>query len=392
MSGDTPVDGHGLTAEHDVFRTRVRVCLDRVVLPDADAWEAQAHIAAEGWRALGDLGLFSLGHSGADFLHSAIFLEELGATGYAGIRAAVGVHAYMAASYLELFGTERQRDAYLAPARQGELIAALAISEADAGSDLRHLRTRAECRSDGSYLVNGEKSFVANGSQAGFLITLVRTRDAPTNRGLAGASLVIIDADSPGVHREPQPMLGWRSADICRISLRDVIVPAAWLIGRPNQALTQLMRALDFERLVAGLLAVGGTRHCLALVDRFVREHQVWDAPLSTNQAVRHRIAELTSDFELVRQYAYYAAGLHGRGAMSTQVASILKLKATELAVAAAQMCIQYHGARGCLDDATAARLYRDAVGGTIAAGASELLRDMIFELSAITSGHGISR
>lgn len=374
-------------AERTAFRAQVRACLDRVVLPRADDWEAQARIADAGWRALGELGLLALPHSGAGFLRSAIFLEELGATGYAGIRAAVGVHAYMAGAYLDLFGTKWQRDAYLAPARRGEVIAALAISEPDAGSDLRRLRTQARCRSDGSYVVNGEKCFVANASCAGFMITLVRTREAPGNHSLAGTSLVIIDANSLGVHREPQSMLGWRSADICRVILRDVVVPAHQLLGRPHQAFTQLMRALDFERLVAGLLAVGGTGHCLALVNQFVRQRHVRDAPLSANQAVRHRMADLVGDFELVRHYAYHTAELQSRGALTTPAASILKLKATELAVAAAQTCIQYHGARGYLDNATAARLYRDAAAGTIAAGPSELLRDMIFEASGLSSG-----
>lgn len=374
------------TAERAAFRAHVRACLDRVVLPEADIWEAQAHITDTGWRALGELGLLALPHSGASFLRSAVFLDELGATGYAGIRAAVGVHAYMAGAYLCLFGTERQRDAYLAPARRGEVIAALAISEPDAGSDLRRLRTQAWRRPDGSYVVNGEKSFVANGSCAGFIITLVRTREVPDDHGLAGISLVIIDANSPGVHREPQSMVGWRSADICRVVLREVAVPAHQLLGRPHQAFTQLMQALDFERLVAGLLAVGGIRHCLALVNRFVRQRQVRDAPLSANQAVRHRMADLAGDFELIRQYAYHTAELQSRGALTTRAASILKLKATELAIATAQTCIQYHGAGGYRDDATAARLYRDAAAGTIAAGPSELLRDMIFETSGVTS------
>ncbi|HEX5120926.1 MAG TPA: acyl-CoA dehydrogenase family protein [Pseudonocardiaceae bacterium] len=371
-----------LTAEHAAFRARVREDLDRIVGRHATEWEQARHIPREGWHELGAAGLLSLAHAGEGFLCSAIFLEELGATGYAGIRAAVGVHAYLALSYLELFGTPEQRRTYLAPARRGERIAALAITEAVSGSDLRHIRTTAEPEPDGGYLVKGEKSYVANGCQADFFVMLTRTRPGAIGRGLTGAGLIIVDGDSVGVCRGPQDMLGWHGADVCHVELRDVRVPAGRVIGRPDRALLHLMRALDFERLVVGMMAVGGTRYCLDLVSRFVREHQIRDAPLSANQAVRHRLAALSADFELVRQYAYHCAWLHSRGELDTRAASILKLRATEVAVAAAQTCVQYHGARGYLNDSASARLYRDAIAGTIAAGATELLLDMIFDLT----------
>ena len=113
------------------------------MLPHAEEWEQRAHIPAQGWRTLGEQGLLAFGHSGEDFLRSAVFLEELGRTGYAGVRAAVGVHAYMAASYLELFGTAEQKTRYLPRIRSGDLVVALAISEDEAGSDLSGLATEA---------------------------------------------------------------------------------------------------------------------------------------------------------------------------------------------------------------------------------------------------------
>ncbi|WP_051450913.1 acyl-CoA dehydrogenase family protein [Actinospica robiniae] len=374
-------DVSGLTDEHLALRSRIRDELDRCVIPHADEWEARGFVSRQGWRALGSAGLLEFGHDGEDFLSSAVFLEELGRTGYAGIRAAVGVHAYMALSYLLLFGTAEQQEAYVPAARRGERIAALAISEENAGSDLRHLGTRAEPVGELGYRVTGRKCHIANGSQADFFVVLARTGEERGGRGLSGASLVIVDADSPGVSRTPRPMLGWHSADVCDVEFSDVAVPADRLLGRRDKALMHLMRGLDFERLAAGLLAVGGVAHCLELLNRFVRDHQVKDAPLAANQAVRHRIAELDSDLALVRNYAYHAAWLHSRGRLDTRVASILKLKATELAVAAAQTLVQYQGARGYRDEAAAARLHRDAIAGTIAAGASELLRDLIFEM-----------
>lgn len=373
-------------ADDDQFREHARAALADIVLPHADGWEDTGKIDRQGWRSLGDRGLLGLAHTGPEFMRSAVFLDELGRTGYAGVRAAIGVHAYMARSYLELFGNDEQRAAYLPAARHGQRIAALAMTEENAGSDLRELGTRAEVCADGSYRVTGRKCYVTNGSAAGFFVTLVRTDSAPASAApaskvLRGASLLLIDADLPGITRHEEPLLGWRSADVCTVEFAGVLVPASGLLGRPGQALVQLMKALDFERLIAGLLAVGGIGYCLELLRTFVRDHRIGDAPMSAKQAIRQQVADLDCDFELVRQYALHAARQQCLGRLDTRTASVLKLKSTELAVLAAQRCLMCHGGRGYLRDSAVSRLYRDAIGGTIAGGVGELLRDMIYEL-----------
>jgi acyl-CoA dehydrogenase len=369
-----------LTPEHDEFRKFVRSELDTAIRPRAANWERHGKLPRTAWRDLAKRGLLSIGHAGDDFLRSAIFLEELGRTGYSGIRAAIAVHAYMALSYLELFGTEEQKLAYLPSARRGAQIAALALSEAEAGSDLRRVCTTAELAADGSYRVTGEKSYVVNGSQADLFVTLARTRAAPVGKALSGVSILIIDGASDGIKRWPQPMAGWQGADICRIEFTDVAVSPHCLLGRRDSALLQLMHALNFERLVAGLLAVGGIAYCLDLLQEYVSERRIQDAPLSANQVIRHQISDFQGDFDMLRHYAYHAAWLHSCGQLDVRTASILKLKATELAVSVAQKCAQYHGAPGYLRESAASRLYVDAIGGTIAGGASELLRELIYQ------------
>ncbi|GLW70760.1 acyl-CoA dehydrogenase [Kitasatospora phosalacinea] len=371
---------------HDAFRDEVRAVLAEQVLPAADGWEQRRRIGAEGWKALGAAGLLELDHGGVEFLRSALLLEELGATGYAGVRASVGVHAYMARSYLLQFGSAEQRAAWLPALHAGERIAALAISEPQAGSDLADLRTTARPDGDG-FRLTGRKAYVANGTAAGLLVVLARLGDGapagpgPAAHGLAGAGLLLVDAASPGITRRPQPTAAWRSADVAEVSFADVPVPADALLGRPGRALVQLMRALDFERLVAGLLAVGGVRHTLAVLDARVRARRVGGAPLDARQAVRHRLADLHAEFDLVRRYAHHAAWLHGQGRLDVGTASVVKLRATELAAEAARACAQLHGAEGVSEGSVAERLYRDAAAGTVAAGASELLRDLIAEV-----------
>lgn len=377
---------HTQDAETERHKTRLRVreVLERDVLPFAEQWEDQGYIDRNGWRALAEAGLFALPHTGPGFLDSAVLLEELGRTGYAGIRAAVGVHAYMAPSYLIKFGSARQQGVYLPAIRGAERIVALALSEEGAGTDLGSVRTRAEPDGTGGFLLCGRKLHVANGSQAGLIITLARVGrpagDAEHQRSLSGLALFAVDAEARGVTTIPEPMLGWRSADVCTVDFDAVHVPADAIIGKPGRTLIYLAQALEFERLVAGLLAVGGTAFCVSLLDEFTRSHRINGAALSVNQAVRHRVAELSADLALVEQYGRYAAQQHALGRLDSRVASILKLKATELAVTAAQACVQLHGARGYAADSAAARIYRDAAAGTIAAGPSELMRELVFE------------
>jgi acyl-CoA dehydrogenase len=372
--------------EHEQHRARVRAQLAEAVLPNADRWEAQGYIDRDGWRLLGRQGLLDQPHSGHGFLRSAISLDELGRTGYAGIRAAIGVHAFMALSYLLLFGSAEQRRSYVAAAHSGARIGGLALTEAEAGSDLSRIRATATW-TGGRYLVSGEKLYVANGCQADFLIVLARTGPAAGNNALSGASLLIVNTESPGLTRDLQPMLGWHSAGLTRITFDEVAVPAGRVLGRANRALPQLLRALDFERLVAGLLAVGGVHHCLDLLGRFVRQRQVKNGPLAAHQLVQQRLAGLESRLELVRHYGCHAAVLHSRGILDTRTASVLKVEATELAMAAAIACAQFHGAQGYLRESAVARLYRDAAAGTIAGGASEVLREAIFETGGWAGG-----
>lgn len=371
-----------LTAEDEEYRRHVRSELESAVLSNVEEWEKEGKVPKAAWRDLAGRGLLRLGHTGPDFLRSAIFLEEVGRTGYAGVRAAIAVHSYMALSYVEQFGTAEQRQKYVSSAREGTRVAALAMSEADGGSDLRHIRTRADRASDGSYRVSGEKSYVVNGSVADFYVTLVKTRQSPAGRVLTGASVILIDASTDGISRRPQPMIGWRSADICAVRFADVDVPADRLVGRVDQALIQLTWALDFERLVAGLLAIGGVGYCLDLLAMHVESRRIHDAPLGSNHLIRQTIADLRAEYEILRHYAYHAAWLQSRDSLDSRTSSILKLKATELAVTVAQKCVQYHGARGYLMDSAAGRLYCDAIGSTIAGGASELLREQIYQLS----------
>ena len=369
-----------LTEEEQSFALNVRSFLHSHVLPEADAAEERGYLPSVVWQSLAEHGFLELPREGEGFLKSAVFLEELGGLGYAGLRAAIGVHAYMASAYVAWFGDDEQRRRYLPGVGRGETIAALAITEEHAGSDLSQLQCQARATDDG-FVVEGRKRYVANGSQASLIVMLVGSSAA--RHPLGGSSMLLVDANSPGITRSPQALLGWRSADVCDLDFQQVKVSRHDVLGRVGKGFTYLMRGLDFERLVAGFLALGGATHSIRVLSRFLGQRRVKGAPLSTYQSVRHRLADLISEQRMLRCFAYQLARQYGAGHIETRDACILKLRSTELAKEAALACVQYHGAQGYLRDSVVSRLCRDAMAGTIAGGASEVMRDMISSSAA---------
>ena len=258
------------TAEHEGFRRSVRTFLQKEIAPYAPDWERRREMPRSAWLAFAAEGLLGLNHprsvGGAerDFFHSVVFLEELGRSGFGGVRFAVALHSYMATSYLAASGSPDLQRRYLAPAVAAGKIAALAITEPQAGSDLTRLAATA--REDGDHLiVDGEKRFIVNGCFADFFVTAVRTQGPAGPSGHSNLSLCVIDRDRDGVHVVPNDCISWRASGMADLSFRGVRVPAANLIGRRNSGFTQIMKNMQLERLAAGITAVGDAAHCLDL-------------------------------------------------------------------------------------------------------------------------------
>jgi alkylation response protein AidB-like acyl-CoA dehydrogenase len=373
------------TPDHDAFREQAREFLTTEILPDAPAWERQGGLPREAWKLFGRHGYLGLLHSSEaggsarDLFTSIVFLEELGRLGFGGLRAAISVHAYMATYYLGAVGSDGQRRGYLAPAVRGEMVAALAITEPAAGSDLASVSMTASPDGDG-LVVRGTKSMVSNGMAADFFVAAVRTGGGPNagKHGAAGLSLVLIDSGLPGISREPAPTLGWRSAGTATVTFDDVRVPASCLIGRRASGFYYLMRGLQLERLVAASLALGGMDRGLEDLCAFLSARTVSGNPLRQRQALAHRVADLATEVSAARQLVYHTAWLHENDELPALECSMAKLYATELACKLADASLQLQGSHGYADGSDAARAYRDARAATIAAGSSEVMRDLI--------------
>ena len=381
-----------LTQQHQRFRIEVRDFLTDAVMPFVTGWEVQRRLSREAWKSFGERGLLGLLHSrevggsDRDLFSSVVFLEELGRTGYGGLRAAVSVHAYMATYYLARSGSAKLRQNYLAPAVTGDKIAALAITEPGAGSDLAGLASTVREQPD-HFLLDGTKSMVSNGSSADFYVVLAR-RDAASGssssggRGAAGFSLFVVDADSPGITIERVEPVGWRAADPATVRFESVRVPIDHIVGRQGSGFYQLMRGFQLERVVAAVLALGGAdRNLQATREHLVRRH-AFGTRLADLQAIRHRVADLATDLAAARELVYHAVWRYQSDDLgSVRECSMAKLCATELATRIADTSLQLHGAHGYLDNTEVARAFCDARAATIAAGPSEVMRDIIARL-----------
>lgn len=372
-------------SEHDLFRQSCRDFLAQNIIPQFKSWEELRTIPREAWKSLGDMGYLGLIHeeayggSAADLFYSVVFLEEIGRAANGGLGAAISVQEYMAVNHLAKAGSPGLKEKYLAPAIAGTAIAALAITEPDAGSDVQGIRCKAE-RDGDFYLVNGSKTFITSGHSADFITTLVRTGDSH--------SLLIIDANSEGVSRTKLNKIGWHSSDTAEIAFDNVRVPAANIIGEEGMGFYYVMDSFQLERLVAAILSVGAAEYCIEMTLQYMHERVAFGKPIAKYQVLRHRIADLSTEVKACQQLVYHTAWLMQKGEFAVKECSMCKLKATELQKEVVDACLQMFGGFGYMEEYPIAQMYRDARVATIVGGTSEIMREIIAKMQFDAVGY----
>jgi acyl-CoA dehydrogenase len=357
------------TPAHEELRGRIRGWVERELLPRAEAWEAAGFFDGAVFPALAAEGLLGLSlpreyGGGGDPVADAVFVEELARCGSGGVAAGIGAHCGIALPPIWRFGTEAQRRCYLEPGIRGELVAALAITEPDAGSDVAALRTQAR-RVDGGYVVNGAKTFITGGVRAHVLVTAVRTGPP----GHAGVSFLIIER-GPGVHSTPLAKLGWHASDTALITFDDVFVPEENLLGEENRGFYLIMANFQWERLLMALGAVGAMQVCLERTLALLRAR-----PRPPGQAVRHRLAAVATTLETGRAMTYAALRRHVSGAEAVREVTMAKLATQRAAVDAIATCLDVLDLEA---DAALERALRDARLGPIGGGTDEIMKEIL--------------
>ncbi|HEX3691121.1 MAG TPA: acyl-CoA dehydrogenase family protein, partial [Solirubrobacteraceae bacterium] len=264
------------------------------------------------------------------------------------------------------FGTDAQKERYLIPGLRAELVAALAITEPGAGSDVAGIRTQAR-RVDGGYVVNGAKTFITGGVRADILVTAVKTT---AEGGHHGISFLIIER-GPGVTSSALRKLGWHASDTAEIAFDDVFVPAGNLLGRESEGFYLIMANFQWERLLMALGAVGAMQACFEQTVAFVSGRE----DLRSQQAIRHRIAEIALELEAGREVTYAALRRHVAGEDAVREVTIAKLRTQRSAFDVIDACVQIHG----LDaPAELERALRDARLGPIGGGTDEIMKEIL--------------
>ncbi len=373
------------TDEHEMFRRSIRDFIENEINPHAEEWEQEGMFPAHDlFPKLGRLGVLGIeydpayGGMGADHSYTVVYGEEFGRCATGGVAMAVSVQTDMATPALHRFGSPELKERYLAPAIRGEMVAAIAVTEPDAGSDVAGIRTRA-VRDGDEWVINGTKLYITNGVQADWLCLLARTSDEGGHRGM---SQIVVPTDVEGfsVSRKLDK-LGQRSSDTAEISLVDVRVPVANTIGEVGRGFQQQMAQFQNERLIASYMATGQMLEALRRTGDYLKERHAFGKPLIENQYLAFRLAELAADVDLLRHYNYACADAIVSGADQvtvTKMASVAKLKAGRLQREVADTCIQFHGGVGYMEETWTARYFRDSRLLSIGGGADEIMLRII--------------
>src|SRR5918997_83845 len=321
-------------SEHDALREAWGDYLDREVAPVYDQWERQRRIPRETLHRIGELGFLApavperFGGPGTDdFRFNAVLTEEAARRGFTGVAMALSVHHDVAVPYLLDLTSEEQKERWLPGVTSGELIAAIAMSEPGTGSDVAAIATRARQR-NGSYVVNGAKTFISNGLNADVVVTAVRTGDSGRYDDI---SILVIEGGMEGFHRGRNlEKLGTHSQDTAELFFEDVEVPAENLLGEEGRGFAYLMRNLAQERLAIAVTAAAGARGALQRTLEYVKERRAFGRPIGTFQNSRFKLAACHGEMQVTQAHVDSALALHVEGKLTPEDAAIAKWWATE--------------------------------------------------------------
>ncbi len=376
--------------EHQLFRKTLRDLFEREIEPHVDEWEAArtfpAHELFPKLAAVGLLGLEydeAYGGMGADHTYSMIAGEEMGRISCGGVPMAIAVQMSMATPALARYGSHELKEQYLAPAISGEVVTSIAVTEADAGSDVAGIRTRA-VRDGEEWVINGSKLFITNGTQADWLCLLARTSDEP---GYQGMSLIVVPTaiDGVAVSRKLEKLGMW-SSDTAELSFTDVRVPVSNTIGDVGRGFQQQMVQFQAERLMTFYKEVGSIELALERTKAYLRDRRVFGAPLLANQHLQFVLAELSARHDVLKHYARTTADAVLRGEDATRFATIGKLLGSRLQREVADYAVQFHGGMGYMDENWTSRYFRDTRLDSIGAGADEVMLRILARMDGYTA------
>jgi acyl-CoA dehydrogenase len=367
-------------ATHEAARQTTRRFVRQEVLPHINAWEEAGTFPRELYQRAGALGLLGIGHpehlggSGEHdvFLKLAVS-EELMRSTSGGLVASLGSLDIGLPPVWRGASPELQQR-IVPPVLAGDKIMALAITEPSGGSDVANLRTRA-VRDGEHYVVNGSKTFITSGVRADHYTVAVRTG----GEGYAGVSLLLIDKGTPGFTvGRPLQKMGWWASDTAELFFEDCRVPVGHLIGPENAGFMLIMMNFQAERLALAVMAYMTAQMALEACLDHVKDRVTFGKPLAKHQVIRHKLAEMATQVDVAREYAYRVAARMQAGQVSIKEVSMAKNFATEVADQVTHGAVQIFGGMGYMRESVVERLYRDNRILSIGGGTHEIMNEII--------------
>ena len=369
-----------LTEEHKMVRQTARSFAQDVLAKDAAERDEKEEFPYEAVKQMGELGFMGIaipeqyGGAGMDHISYVIMMEEIAKVD-AAAAVPVSVNNSLVCDILLKFGTEEQKQKYLTPLASGNKLGAFSLSEAGAGSDPASLICSAK-RDGDYYVINGTKNFTSNGSSADTIIVFA-TLDR--SLGYKGITAFIVEKDTPGFRvSKKEKKMGIRSSDTCELTFEDCRVPVANRLGDEGKGLRIALTALDGGRIGIAAQALGIAQASLELAVSYSRERKQFGRPISDFQAIQFKLADMATEIEAARLLIYKAAYLKDQGADIVRASAMAKLKASAVAVRAAEEAVQILGGYGYTKDFPAERYFRDAKITEIYEGTSEIQRLVI--------------
>lgn len=369
--------------ELSIFANSVGRFLDDVASPDAiERWRRQKHVDRAVWRRAGEAGLLGVsvpvdyGGAGGDFRHEAVIIEEIGHRGADALT--ICLHNAVILPYLLSFGTEAQKRRWVPRLCSGELIAAIAMTEPGAGSDLQAMRTTAARRGD-SYALSGQKTFISNGQIANLIVVAAKTDPAAGSRGI---SLFVVETDgAPASFQRGRNLdkIGQEGQDTSELFFDDHRVPADALLGEiEGEGLAQLMQKLPQERLVIAWQSVSMIERALAVTLDHVRERHIFGQPLAAFQNTQFTLAEFKTEATIAKVFVNECTARLLAGTLDSATASMAKYWVSDLLSKVVDGCLQLFGGYGYMNEYPIARMYRDSRIHRIYGGANEVMKLLI--------------
>jgi len=369
-----------LTEEHQMIRDALRSYAQERLAPNAARWDREHYFPKAELKELAQLGAFGVavpeqyGGAGLDYVSLALVLEEI-AAGDGGTSTIISVNNCPVCSIAMMYANEEQKQKWLVPLAQGELLGAFALTEPHTGSDAAALRTTA-VRDGNEYVLNGTKQFITSGKNGDVAIVMAVTDKAAGKKGI---SAFWVPVNTPGyIVAGIEHKMGQHSSDTAQIVFENCRIPAENLIGEEGMGYKIALSGLEGGRIGIASQSVGMARAAFEAALRYSRDRVTFGQPIFQHQAVQFKLAEMATQIEAARQLIWHAAALKDAGRPCLKEAAMAKLFASEMAERVCSEAIQIHGGYGYLSDFPVERIYRDVRVCQIYEGTSEVQKILI--------------